>query len=241
MPPAGACDRPPPREAGRIRDDPAVRSARSRGFTLLELLVAVALMAALGRLDAALWRIVARLRLPECDLKNADIIVSGGMGVGSKENFKLIYELAEVLGAQVGASRAAVDAGFNRSQLVTFGVSLPRTTYTTQEQSHAFYNGLLARLSEMPGVKSVAGVQGLPPLREFVLPGGGPAAAACHLARTVVRRAERRVWTLARSEAVAPEVPRYLNRLSDLLFVIARLLARHERGTEVLWQRDRAP
>jgi len=76
----------------------------------------------------------------------------------------------------------------------------------------------------------------LPPLKDFILPGGGPAAAACHLARTVTRRAERRVWALARVEQVAPEVPQYLNRLSDLLFVVARLLARHEQGTEVLWR-----
>ena len=77
----------------------------------------------------------------------------------------------------------------------------------------------------------------LPPLKDFILPGGGPAAAACHLARTVTRRAERRVWSLARVEAVAPEVPQYLNRLSDLLFVVARMLARHEHGSEVLWRR----
>src|SRR5215475_14331103 len=79
----------------------------------------------------------------------------------------------------------------------------------------------------------------LPPLKEFILPGGGPAAAACHLARTIARRAERRVWTLARAENVSPEVAKYLNRLSDLLFVIARVLARHERGTEVLWRHER--
>jgi cob(I)alamin adenosyltransferase len=79
----------------------------------------------------------------------------------------------------------------------------------------------------------------LPPLKEFILPGGGPAAAACHLARTVARRAERRVWTLARTEQVAAEVTQYLNRLSDLLFVLARVLARHERGTEVLWRHQR--
>jgi cob(I)alamin adenosyltransferase len=79
----------------------------------------------------------------------------------------------------------------------------------------------------------------LPPLKEFILPGGGPAAAVCHLARTVARRAERRVWTLARAEPVAPEVTQYLNRLSDLLFVLARVLARHERGTEVLWRHER--
>ena len=80
---------------------------------------------------------------------------------------------------------------------------------------------------------------GLPALKEFILPGGGPAAAACHLARTVVRRAERRTLALARLEAVAPEVVRYLNRLSDLMFVLARVLARHERGGEVLWKRTR--
>ena len=80
---------------------------------------------------------------------------------------------------------------------------------------------------------------GLPPLKEFILPGGGRAAAACHLARTVVRRAERRVTTLASEEEVRPVVVRYLNRLSDLLFVIARVLARVESGEEVLWKRDR--
>lgn len=79
----------------------------------------------------------------------------------------------------------------------------------------------------------------LPPLKEFILPGGGPAAAACHLARTVARRAERRVWTLARAESVRPEVPQYLNRLSDLLFVLARVLARHGHGGEVLWRHER--
>ncbi len=79
----------------------------------------------------------------------------------------------------------------------------------------------------------------LPALKEFILPGGGPAAAACHLARTIVRRAERRVWSLAEAESVNVEVPRYLNRLSDLLFVVARVLARHEHGSDVLWRHDR--
>jgi cob(I)alamin adenosyltransferase len=74
-------------------------------------------------------------------------------------------------------------------------------------------------------------------LKDFILPGGGPAAAACHLARTVTRRAERSVWTLARRDPVNREAARYLNRLSDLLFVLARLLARHEQGSEVLWQK----
>jgi cob(I)alamin adenosyltransferase len=80
---------------------------------------------------------------------------------------------------------------------------------------------------------------GLPALKDFILPGGGPGAAACHLARTVCRRAERCVVSLARQENVRAELLRYLNRLSDLLFVIARVLARHENGQEVLWQRQR--
>lgn len=79
----------------------------------------------------------------------------------------------------------------------------------------------------------------LPRLKDFILPGGGPAAAACHLARTVVRRAERRVRSLQREETVRSEVLHYLNRLSDLLFVIARRLAREESGQEVIWDRSR--
>jgi len=79
----------------------------------------------------------------------------------------------------------------------------------------------------------------LPPLKDFILPGGGHATAACHLARTIVRRAERRVSTLKKNEDVRDEVVRYLNRLSDLLFVIARCLSRIENGTEVLWDRSR--
>ncbi len=64
----------------------------------------------------------------------------------------------------------------------------------------------------------------LSPLRHFILPGGSPAAAAVHLARAVARRAERRCVPLVRSGRVEPEIVRYLNRLSDLLFVLARHL-----------------
>lgn len=78
----------------------------------------------------------------------------------------------------------------------------------------------------------------LPPLKDFILPGGGRAAAACHLARTIVRRAERRVSSLKKKEAVRPEVLHYLNRLSDFLFVVARVLARAESGQEVIWDRN---
>jgi len=79
----------------------------------------------------------------------------------------------------------------------------------------------------------------LPPLKDFILPGGGEPAARCHLARTIVRRAEREAVTLARHEAVRPEAIRYLNRLSDLLFVLARVLARADGHGEVLWKHER--
>ena len=79
----------------------------------------------------------------------------------------------------------------------------------------------------------------LPPLKDFILPAGGESAARCHLARTIVRRAERETVTLARHDAVRPEAIRYLNRLSDLLFVLARVLARADGQGEVLWNHDR--
>lgn len=77
----------------------------------------------------------------------------------------------------------------------------------------------------------------LPPLKEFILPGGDRAAAACHLARSVCRRAERNVWTLHRSCELDAELLRYLNRLSDYLFVAARWLTIDRGGNETLWKR----
>ena len=79
----------------------------------------------------------------------------------------------------------------------------------------------------------------LPPLKDFILPGGGEAAARCHLARTIVRRAERETVTLARHDAVRPQAIQYLNRLSDLLFVLSRVLARASGHGEVLWNHAR--
>ena len=81
----------------------------------------------------------------------------------------------------------------------------------------------------------------LPPLKDFILPGGGAAAAHCHLARTICRRAERELVTLSHHDAVRGEAIRYLNRLSDLLFVLARVLARADGNGEVLWRHERRP
>jgi cob(I)alamin adenosyltransferase len=75
----------------------------------------------------------------------------------------------------------------------------------------------------------------LPRLKAFILPGGSPAAAYCHMARGICRRAERQLITLARQELVNPHSRRYLNRLSDLLFVAARILNHRAGKNDVLW------
>jgi cob(I)alamin adenosyltransferase len=79
----------------------------------------------------------------------------------------------------------------------------------------------------------------LAPLKEFILPGGTRAAALAHVARTVSRRAERSVVTLAAGESVGWPARKYLNRLSDLMFVLARALNRAAGEPDVLWRRDR--
>jgi cob(I)alamin adenosyltransferase len=79
----------------------------------------------------------------------------------------------------------------------------------------------------------------LPPLKDFILPGGARSASVAHLARTVCRRAERSVVALAGAEAVSDLVRQYLNRLSDLLFVLGRVLNRFAGGSDVLWQQGK--
>lgn len=81
--------------------------------------------------------------------------------------------------------------------------------------------------------------ENLPMLKEFILPAGGRATADCHIARTVCRRAERRLYSLSKTDSISEQTLAYVNRLSDLLFVIARVCARHENGKEVLWQPNR--
>ena len=80
----------------------------------------------------------------------------------------------------------------------------------------------------------------LPPLKDFILPGGSESASRCHMARTVCRRAERNMVVLLEAKHSDDDINllglQYLNRLSDLLFVLARVLARREGGQEVLWK-----
>jgi cob(I)alamin adenosyltransferase len=106
-------------------------------------------------------------------------------------------------------------------------VSIPGRSTVTEGQVQR----LEALLEELNG--------GLPRLKEFILPGGTRAASLAHLARTVCRRAERALVALSQSEKVAVTGRIYLNRLSDLLFVLGRVLNREGGGTDVLWQQGK--
>ena len=79
----------------------------------------------------------------------------------------------------------------------------------------------------------------LPVLQEFILPAGSRAASVAHLCRTVCRRAERSIVTLGKAEAINEHPRQYVNRLSDLMFVLSRVLNRFAGGTDVLWQHER--
>ena len=79
----------------------------------------------------------------------------------------------------------------------------------------------------------------LPPLKEFILPGGGEAASLCHVARAVSRRAERNLVTLDKEHGVGSELLAYINRLSDLLFVLARVITRYAGEKEVFWNNEK--
>ncbi|MGD8483285.1 MAG: cob(I)yrinic acid a,c-diamide adenosyltransferase [Thioalkalispiraceae bacterium] len=160
-----------------------------------------------------------------------------GLGDGSRvekdhirvEAFGTIDELNSVIGMIVAQDLpTTLDETFNRLQhhLFDLGGEISVPGHRALDENYITY--LENRLDEANA--------DLPALKEFILPAGGHATSACHLARAVCRRAERRLVTLSKTETVSAYSIQYLNRLSDLLFVYARVLARHESGQEVLWQ-----
>ncbi len=159
-----------------------------------------------------------------------------GLGDGSRvdkdslrvEAYGTVDELNSAVGLVLTADLTeGVQACLTRTQheLFDLGGELCMPGYTMI--SDEFVSGLERDLDAFN--------EDLPALKDFILPGGSEAAARCHLARTIARRAERRVISLAQIEDVNEATIRYLNRLSDLLFVIARVLARRDGGSEVLW------
>jgi cob(I)alamin adenosyltransferase len=149
-------------------------------------------------------------------------------------SYGAVDELNAVLGVMLAQQSALAEADLLRSiqnDLFDVGADLCRPQPADEQagQRCRIQPGQVLRLEEAIDRLNAA----LPPLTSFVLPGGHPSAAWCHLARTVCRRAERDVVTLMRTEAVNPQVLAYLNRLSDLLFVLARV---YNAGPgDVLW------
>jgi len=160
-----------------------------------------------------------------------------GLGDGSRvekdhirvEAFGTVDELNSIIGMVLAHEiPEKVQTCFNKVQhhLFDLGGELCIPGHTALDQNYITY--LENTLDDLNA--------DLPNLKEFILPAGGKATSSCHLARTVCRRAERRIITLSKSETISPFSISYLNRLSDLLFVAARVLARAENGAEVLWQ-----
>ena len=149
------------------------------------------------------------------------------------------YGEVDELNACLGAARAAAgDAGLNellagiQRELFALGARLadPSSRIAGRVTKAAVTGADVERLEGAIDALE----RELPPLRRFVLPGGTPQAAMLHLARTVCRRAERRVVGLG-ADAVEPIVLQYLNRLSDLLFVMARAANHRARVPDVEW------
>ena len=164
-----------------------------------------------------------------------------GLGDGSRvpkdsariEAIGAVDELNSAIGVVVADSVPdAVNAVLTRVQheLFDLGGELSIPGYTAIDEQHV--NQLEDDLDQFNA--------DLPALKEFILPGGARAAALAHVARATCRRAERRLVKLALAEQVSPLPQRYLNRLSDLLFVTCRVLNRAAGHSDVYWQKTRA-
>lgn len=129
----------------------------------------------------------------------------------------------------------ALDGQFARIQQELFNLGGELATPPIPEKPERDFVGIEERHVERLEHEIDAWNANLDPLKSFILPGGGGVATVCHLARTVCRRAERQIVTLAAGETVRGEVQRYVNRLSDYLFVVARAAARELGHPEVLW------
>lgn len=146
------------------------------------------------------------------------------LGVVDELNCAIGLLLVEPVSAEVRECLTAV-----QHDLFDLGGELSIPGYTAVTERH------VTRIEEVLDRFNGA----LEPLKDFILPGGSRAAAACHFARTLARRAERRMVTLGSTEPVSPLAQKYLNRLSDLLFVLCRVVNRDAGVADVLWQKGR--
>jgi cob(I)alamin adenosyltransferase len=177
---------------------------------------------------------------------SGETALAGGQRV-PKDSLRIeAYGTADELNSFVGAARVtAMEAGIAelaeillrvQHELFNLGsilATLPEDVHP--KQARVTSAEILRLEQEMDRANA-----GLHPLRSFVLPGGSRLNAELHICRTVCRRAERACVTLARSEPVPPEAVRYLNRLSDALFVWARWASRLQGTAETLWEPNRS-
>ncbi|GGY34428.1 ATP--cobalamin adenosyltransferase [Bacterioplanes sanyensis] len=157
-------------------------------------------------------------------------------------------------GSRVSKSSLRIQAIGDVDELNSW-IGLLRTELTLEDSLQALLDQVQHDLFDLGGELAVPGFNALsetliadleaelellnrelPPLKDFILPGGSKAAAQCHMARAVCRRAERALVALQQQDEANPLALQYLNRLSDLLFVAARALARRDGGQEVLWR-----
>jgi len=166
--------------------------------------------------------------------------LAGGQRVGKDALRIEAYGTIDELNAFVGIARSSLDAGLAKLDGILLRVqhelfnagsilaTLPEDVHPKQARVTAGDTARLEReIDEMN--------EGLPPLRSFVLPGGSRLNAELHVCRTICRRAERECIRLARTEAIDPEIVKYLNRLSDAFFVWTRWASQQQGIPEVLW------
>ena len=185
-------------------------------------------------------------RVTTGDGDGGDTGLGGGQNV-SKDSLRIealggVDELNSLIGLALSGELAA-DVGEElravQNDLFDLGADLAlREEDKTASGACGIETGQVERLER--GIDALG--EELGPLEEFILPGGSPGAAVLHLARTVCRRAERVVVALSKEEAIGGLVIPYLNRLSDLLFMLARRQNRAEgRGVEVFWKKRESP
>ena len=169
-----------------------------------------------------------------------DTGLSDGSRVGKDTLRVECYGEVDELNACLGVVRAQhEDAGLDtllahiQKDLFALGAQLadPQGRVADRKPKAAVTPAHVKRLEDAIDARE----ESLPPLKAFILPGGSPAAALLHFSRTMCRRAERRVVALAHHDEVDPQVVTYLNRLSDLLFVLARDANRTSGVTEEPW------
>jgi cob(I)alamin adenosyltransferase len=153
------------------------------------------------------------------------------------------YGEVDELNATIGFAAALDPAGFEQAALQTIQRDLFTIGAELATPDPDKLEKVLARSGAPIGAAEVGALEDvidkheatLEPLKNFILPGGTPKAAAFHLARTTCRRAERSVVTLSREQQINPVIIHYLNRLSDLLFVLARAVNKQAGRSDIVW------